>query len=314
MIRSRPLGASSIGITIIGGALRRSGVSLRDAWSSAIVGLGLIAAGPVHGQSVRISADQLAVLKQQAQTARDVQEIQNVMSRRAFLHSIGHNEEELELWSSKQEIRWAQNSGCWVGEDFRHYYVAVNFEMQRAQLKTLSERNPSIANDFVRNRSIGTSVYHLLTTPIIEVAGDGKTAKGLWYTPGAILSSADGKTAEGVNMWERYGVDFVREDGQWRILHIEVITDFAYPFGGDLMTPVAGAPKQDASNSGTEGGSAAPSSAPGAETVKVPGPTIARNMGESYSPTRVPKLTPRLPVPYRTLSETFEYADCRKAN
>lgn len=249
---------------------------------------------------------ELAQLRAQAQTARDVQEIQNLMSRRAMLHSIGHNEEELELWSKKQEIRWAQNSGCWIGDDYRKYYVTINFEMQKASLRSLNKANPAIANDFERNRYIGSSVFHLLTTPIIEVAADGKTAKGYWYTPGAILSTTDGKTGDGVNMWERYGVDFVREDGRWRFLHIEVITDFAYPFGGDLSSPMAGAP--DASKSGSESAQAAPG--PGAEDLVVPGPTIVRNMGDSYTPLRVPKLTPRLPEPYRTMSETFEYADC----
>lgn len=265
-------------------------------------------AGAVHAQSVSVPATELAQLQRDARTARDVQQIQNVMSRRAMLHSIGHNEEELELWSRKGEIRWAQNGGCWIGDDYRKYYVTVNYAMQRAALKKLSAGNPAVADDFARNRYIGSSVYHLLTTPIIEVAQDGQSAKGFWYTPGAILSTSDGRKGDGVNMWERYGVDFVREDGQWRILHIEVITDFAYPFGGDLQSAIPGAP--DPSKSGSES-AAAPAPGPGAEGIQVPGPTVSRVMGESYSPTRVPRLTPRLPEPYRTLNETFQYADCR---
>ena len=257
-----------------------------------------------------IPAAQLDELRREARTARDVQEIQNLMSRRAMLHSIGHNEEELGLWSRKGEIRWAQNGGCWIGDDFRNYYVTVNYAMQRAALAKLHAGNPAVANDFELNRYAGSSVFHLLTTPIVEVARDGLSAKGFWYTPGAILSSNDGRTGEGVNMWERYGVDFVREDGQWRILHVEVITDFAYPFGGTLETPVPA--MAGASRSGSE--SAKPAPGPGAEGIDVPGPTIARAMGESYSPTRVPRLTPRLPEPYRTLAATFQYADCRTAD
>lgn len=275
------------------------------AWS--IVCAILVSASQARAAS--IGSSELAQLRQDARIARDVQEIQNLMSRRAMLHSIGHNEEELELWSKKRQIRWAQNGGCWVGDDYRRYYVEVNFAMQKAQLDALSRSNPAIENDFAKNRYIGSTVLHVLTTPIIEIAGDGQSAKAFWYTPGVILSSPDGKRAEGVNMWERYGVDLVREEGKWRFLHIEVITDFAYPFGGDLSTPIPGMPKADASKSGSESANQAPG--PGAEGLNVPGPTIARQMGESYSPTRVPKLTPRLPEAYRTLSETFEYADCR---
>lgn len=273
-----------------------------------------VAADPVAA-SVVVPAAEFAQLKADARRARDTQEIQNVMSRRAMLHSIGHNEEELALWSHRSDIRWAQNSGCWVGEDYKKYYVTLNFQMQKAQLTAMAKANPAIADDFERNRYIGSSVYHLLTTPIIEIAGDGASAKGFWYTPGVILSSTDGRKGEGMNMWERYGVDFIREDGQWRILHIEVITDFAYPFGGTLDTPVPGAPPPpgaaDASKSGTENAGRAPG--PGAEGLVVPGPTVAKTMGDSYTPLRVPRLTPRLPVPYRTLGETFEYADCGTA-
>ncbi|MFO1468434.1 MAG: nuclear transport factor 2 family protein [Steroidobacteraceae bacterium] len=261
-------------------------------------------------RTVSIDQSELRRLRTDARTARDVQEIQNLMSRRAMLHSIGHNEEELDLWSRTQEIRWAQNGGCWIGNDYRRYYVEINFAMQKAQLAALSRANPAIEDDFAKNRYIGSTVLHVLTTPIIEIAADGQTAKAFWYTPGVILSSPDGKQANGVNMWERYGVDLVREQGRWRFLHIEVITDFAYPFGGDLSTPVPGMPKADASRSGSEGSS--PSPGPGAQGLKVPGPTLARQMGETYSPLRVPRLTPRLPEAYRTLSETFEYADCRR--
>lgn len=173
----------------------------------------------------------------------------------------------------------------------------------------MSARNPAIADDYARNRYIGSSVYHLLTTSIIEGAADGQTAEGFWYTPGVILSSTDGKVGEGMNMWERYGGDFIREDGRWRILHLEVITDFAHPFRGDLSSPMPDAPtRSDQSSSGIENTRPAPG--PGAKGIAVPGPTIARPMGESYTPMRVPRLTPRLPEPYRTLRETFEYADC----
>jgi len=290
------------------GAVRSLPSFVRLAGGVAAVAM-LAAGGATWAKPVTVDSAEVEQLRHLAQTARDVQEIQNLMSRRAMLHSIGHNEEELELWSKHQQIRWAQNSGCWIGEDFRKYYVTVNFAMQKAQLHAMSAKNPAIVDDYARNRYIGSSVYHLLTTPIIEVATDGQSAKGFWYTPGVILSSADGKVGEGVNMWERYGGDFIREDGHWRVLHLEVITDFAYPFGGDLSSPMPGAPaRSDQSKSGSE--NAKPAPGPGAEGIEVPGPTAAKSMGESYTPMRVPRLTPRLPEPYRTLRETFEYADC----
>jgi hypothetical protein len=42
----------------------------------------------------------------------------------------------------------------------------------------------------------------------------------------------------------------------------------------------------------------------------VPPPDIPKPTYREFGATRVPTLTPRLPVPYRTLGETFQYADC----
>jgi hypothetical protein len=217
---------------------------------------------------------------------------------------VGQNENELALWARKHPVRWAQNQGCWVGmASLKVYYDDVNRQMQAAQLKRMSQLNPAIKN-VPENRYIGNTVLHLLTTPIIEVALDGQSAKGMWYTPGAILTSEDGKTSQGIWMWERYGVDFVKEDGQWRFLNIQVMTDFGKPMGKPLgpQGPAAAA-------MGSEG-SAAPAPGPGADGIKVPGPDIAKPLYAEISPTRVPTITPRVPEPYRSLNETFQYADC----
>jgi hypothetical protein len=248
----------------------------------------------------------LASLQHEVQRARDIEEIQNVMARRAFYHSIGHNEEELALWAKKHPVRWAQNQGCWIGmASLKVYYDDVNRKMQAAELERLSKVNPDIKN-IPENRFIGNTILHLLTTPLIEVADDGQTAKGLWYTPGIILAPGDGKTPEGNWIWERYGVDFIREDGKWTILHVQVNTDFMSPVGSPLQTKSG----RDAAAMGKEGATPAPMPGPAAAGITIPGPDIPKPTFEEYSVTRVPTITPRLPVPYRTLSETFEYADC----
>jgi hypothetical protein len=236
--------------------------------------------------------------------ARDLLDIQNLMSRRAFYHSVGQNENELKLWAQKSPVRWAQNQGCWVGmAAIRDYYETTNYAMQRANLANKAKANPKIENDYAKNRFIGESIFHLLTTPIIEIAKDGKTAKGMWYTPGVILTG-DGVKSESMDIWERYGVDFIREDGQWRFLHIQVNTDFAKPTGAPFPEQ-----KESAAAMGSEG---APG--PGANGIKIPGPTIAKKLYQEFSQTRVPTLTPALPEPYDSLGKTFEYADCSAKN
>lgn len=237
--------------------------------------------------------------------ANEALAIQNLMSRRMFYHSVGRNELELELWSKTRanEVRWAQNQGCYVGmKSLKVYYDDVNRQMQAAGLKQLAAANPAIKN-VPENRFIGNTILHTLTTPIIEVAEDGQSAKGVWYTPGVILGTkSDGRTPEGLWIWERYGVDFIKEDGRWAILNAQVNTDFAGPMGQPLT-------KQnfEAAAMGTEG-AAAPG--PGASGIKIPGPDIAKRTYEEFDATRVPRLEPRLPEPYRTFKDTFAYADC----
>lgn len=230
--------------------------------------------------------------------------IQNLMGRRMFYHSVGRNELELTLWSTTRagEIRWAQNQGCWVGmASLKRYYDDVNRQMQAAQLKAMAAKNPAI-RDVRENRYIGNTVLHTLTTPIIEVADDGQSAQGVWYTPGVILTTAaDGRTPEGVWMWERYGVDFVKENGRWAILHAQVNTDFGIGMGQPLAPQGPGTAAM-----GSEG---APG--PGAAGLSIPGPDLAQRTYDEFSPTRVPRLEPRLPEPHRTARDTFEYADCR---
>ena len=152
------------------------------------------------------------------------------------------------------------------------------------------------------NRFVGNTILHLLTTPILEVAQDRQSAKGMWYTPGVILTTADGKTPYGMWIWERYGVDFIRKDGRWVFLNIQVNTDFMNPLGSALKLQ-----GPDAAGLGTEGGA---QFGPDAVGIKFPGPDIPKSTYSEFGPTRVPTITPRMPEPYRTLKETFQYADC----
>lgn len=273
-----------------------------------IIQIALLAAGIGSLTACKDDNQQLHELQKQLTRTQAVNEIQNLMSKRAMYHSIGRNELELELWSKRDDIRWAQNQGCWIGRDtITKYYVEVNKQMQAAQLEMMSKSNPNIENDMEKNRYIGNNVWHLLTTPIIEVAGDGASAKAFWYTPGVILASMDGLKAQGMHMWERYFVDLVKEDGHWRFLNIQVGTDWAAPLGEGLP-----AMHGDIAAMGSEGGSQQMGPGPGAENLEIPGPTIAKKLYTEYTPTRVQSMGAKLPEPYATLSETFQYADCNE--
>lgn len=249
-------------------------------------------------------APNLKSIAQAVERARDVQEIQNLMTRRMYFHAVGQNENELALWSKRPDVRWAQNQGCYLGmKSIAAGYDVINRKNQQADIERLSKLNPAIRND-ESSRFVGNTVVHTLVSPLIVVADDLQSAKATWYTPGVILTTNDGKTPLGFWIWERYGVDLVKEDGRWRFLHIQVNTDFMNPMGAPLQLQ-----GPDAAAMGVEGvqaGGPKPAFA-------VPGPDIAKTTYREFGATRVPSITPRQPEPYRTLSKTFAYADCRSS-
>lgn len=242
-----------------------------------------------------------ATARSQAQLAREVQEIQNLMSRRAYYHSAGRNDLEFELYAKRDDISWGQNQGYRVGPaSIKADYVEDNNKNRMAAVTRLSKIYPELKND-PANAGVGIFVMHTLSTPIIEIAGDGQTAKGVWYTPGAIGMVDDKGKLAGDWLWERYAVDFIKENGQWRFWHILVLTDFLSPMGKDLQPPpaaIAAAPV------GTEGASS--SNSQSASSGPRPFDIKTQNYA-AWSPTTVPSIAPRLPEPYKTFSETFSY-------
>lgn len=59
-----------------------------------------------------------------------------------------------------------------------------------------------------------------LTTPMIEVAEDLKTAKAVWWCPGAGAIVKEGAKPEAVWIWGMLGVDFIGVGEEWKIWHL----------------------------------------------------------------------------------------------
>jgi hypothetical protein len=131
---------------------------------------------------------------------------------------------------------------------------------------------------------------HCLTTPVIEVAGDGKTAKGMWTSPGAEALALGGELVAQWN-WVRYGIDFIKEGGRWKFWHFHIYRTFATPFHKSWVeTALEAAPK--------------PEDAPD----DFPRPDRPNTYHDPYSLTRDPRKAPMPPEPYSTFEGTFSYA------
>ena len=87
---------------------------------------------------------------------------------------------------------------------------------------------------FEATRNIpGFFILHMTVNPVIEIAKDGLSARSHWLSPGA---SGSDKSASWI--WGPYYVDYVKEDGEWRIAH----TNLAALFRNRYETSWAQAP------------------------------------------------------------------------
>lgn len=227
----------------------------------------------------------------------DIQDITTLMSRHAWYYSAGQHQRELdELFATEMpDVSFGTNAGYWVGyTSIKRSYVDWFHKQAAKDLAALSRRHPEIKNT-PENLLAGTSMIHTITTPLIVVAEDGNTAKGLFYSPGQVTQTPLGQPTAGW-MWERYAIDFIKLKGRWLIWHFNVFTDFSVPPGGDWTKDTM------AANIVRQPGEVLPWEDPEAPKFDIEVETY-----KSYGIGVVRGEKPRIPVPYRTFSETFSY-------
>jgi hypothetical protein len=230
-----------------------------------------------------------------AERALAIHEIQYVMG----LHQLygapgGDHDKEIELiWAHKTpDVSFASNRGVYRGDiDVIYSYYGSGSR------KAGKKEEKSDAPQMMMGGGPGVTSVRLLTTPIIQIAGDMKTAKAWWYTPGHQSNVRDGK-GNAIWTYEKYGIDFVNEDGEWKIWHFHVYNDWDIPMGEDLVEYTVKKEKN------------AQEMPPRAPREDLAPYYTDKVFGESYSLSREANpLKPRPPVPYCTFSETFSYAD-----
>lgn len=251
------------------------------------------AADSAHATSATKTPADTRTLERRIEDLESINDIQILMSKHEYYHAAEMNKEELKaIWAMNEpDVTFAQNQGYYIGpKKLWSVYGEGNDIMRQFNLTKLREKYPQLKDD-PSNWGAGDLIMHTLTTPIIVIAGDGKTAKGMWYTPGQV----SGVTAGSNWIWEKYGCDFIKENGQWKIWHMHVYTDFFAPVGTSWVK-TAEAPK-----SNEAGGQDIP-----AKLKEMLVPSVAEVTYKTYGATQVPVLIP-MPEPYRTFSETFSY-------
>ncbi|MBC2665487.1 nuclear transport factor 2 family protein [Novosphingobium flavum] len=268
---------------------------------TALLAIAVPAAAATKGGGTEVSSlkAEIAELRTLARASRDRGEIENLFSRYMYLHNAFHDPEIVPLWAKKGTpgIR-AQYSNNGV---YTSWESITAYHAQRP--------NPK-----------GKLVFHYVASPLIEVAADGQTAKGLWVMSGVESGLTDPEAAklapefmyvkdvmvDGKRVWmheilAKYGVDFIRQDGQWKIWHFHCYEIARSPLGMGWIPFAAKSQDNPFSDDlmyfGEDG-----------KPVLMPkpdGPAKMRN--NPYRTDTGQTLDAPPPVPYRTMSETFEY-------
>jgi hypothetical protein len=134
---------------------------------------------------------------------RDALEIQNMMSTYEYLHTYNDQEAIVEMYAKNQpDVYVGKGMGYWVGKDAPRRGLSHLMEM---------------------GTTPGYMPIHPTTTPVIEVAEDRKTAKGMWIGTG-FVTMPDPETGEPRATWEwdKYAIDFIKEDGKWKFWHFHL--------------------------------------------------------------------------------------------
>jgi len=139
----------------------------------------------------------------------------------------------------------------------------------------------------------GMMFCHALDTPSIQIAGDGKTAKGVWFSPGHETSIVGGKP-QALWCWSYYGADFIKEDGNWKLWHYHCYAMFRTPFERSWVEEAL----HPTLTVGNDRGTAQPAGF---------GPNKPYTYFNEYTTTSVRELVPAPPEPYETFDPSKAY-------
>lgn len=199
-----------------------------------------------------------------------------------------------DFWSRREDVCLGENEGWYLGpEGIRSFFQARDQHTCRVR-DLLTRLFPEEARGKSEEELYGIGILEdrTISNCVLELAGDGETAKGMWCE----FASVTDVTVKGpLSNWVMgyYAADFIREDGSWKLWHVTHLRQVDFPCSKNWST----------------GENPYPDLPEFAELAQepLPAPTVAVELGRLYHAGRPFTRSPRIPEPYRTFSETFSY-------
>lgn len=232
----------------------------------------------------------------------DQRDLKNLMGKLCYTILLKQEDQMISrFWSAQEDICLGTNRGWYLGREAVSGYYSAVYRHTAEATAFLKKEFPDRMEKLTEQEQFGAGSMDVkpMDTAVIEIAGDGESARGIWYSRGTY----NDLTPQGpLAFWELgiYACDFVREDGQWKVLHLLQLTDIHTPggrsWGDPKPEPFPNLPEFD-----------------GAVPFTAPEPTVPEVLREAYYPGRPFAPLPEPPVPYETLSETFSYGYRKEA-
>ncbi len=233
--------------------------------------------------------------EQLTQRWEDQRALKNLMGKYANCIILNREQEIFDLfWSSKEDICLSFNDGAYVGTEAVSGYYMACYERNKLVAKLMQARFPEKLGGLSEEEIYGIGPFKVkpLSSPVIEIAADGATGKGLWHCQGAYNDvEACGPVANWT--WGYFAVDFVREEGEWKVWHMSYINDVDCICGqswGKEKKPLPALPEFAALSD-----------------FQYPAYTVKKTVRELYTPQRPHTDAPAIPQPYDTFADTFSY-------
>lgn len=235
-------------------------------------------------------------LEQQISRWEDQRAVKNLMGKYALTMLLEERAEAfVRFWSGREDVCLGFNDGWYAGPEAIRGYYEAQAERTRAESALLCRLFPEKLGGISEKEKYG--VGHMdnrpVSAPVIAVAADGETAKGMWTSFGCYTAFDPTYGPQSHWNWSVYAVDFAKENGDWRIWHMRYLTELDALCGSDWTKPAKPAKER-------------PEFAPLAQAV-IFGPNIQATLHKPWSEKRLAAKLPPLPKAYMTFSETFSY-------
>lgn len=222
-------------------------------------------------------------------------EIRNVMGRISHDYAV---KQEAEIYSryfsTREDVCLGLNNGYYKGKAaVAGYYRALGEEIKLSS-RLIRNMFPKELGEKTEEETYGVGMisYVPFESQVIEIADDGLSAKGIWNVRGSTSClTPGGPVANWIFGWA--AVDFVREEGQWKILNLLLLYNVNHQCGVGFCEDEKHFPLVP------EFGDMA--------RFKLPEPNVPMNVFETYYPSRPKAVSPRCPEPYETFEKTFSY-------